>query len=97
MSAILYHKDFVTVKFTFPPKTLSFTYSVNVSLVEEDEEYNVVPKATDPVHRRHLDDKGKYVIDEGVQSLVCHHTPREVRHRFEFVVDKKLRRHHDES
>ena len=43
-----------------------YTYSINVSLVEEDEEYDVVPKAADPVHRRHLDDEGEDVIDESV-------------------------------
>ena len=72
------------------------TYSINVSLVEEDEEHNVVPKAANPVHRRHLDDEGEDVIDESVESLVRHHTPGEVRNRLELVVDKKLRCHHDE-
>ena len=39
-----------------------------------------ISEAANSVHGRHLYDKGKHVIDEGVESLVCEHPPGEVSH-----------------
>lgn len=39
------------------------------SLVEVNEEDRVVSKAGQSVWRRHGDDEGKYVVDEGVECL----------------------------
>ncbi len=44
-------------------------HTVDVPLVEEYEEYNVVPEASYAVHGWHLDDKGEDVVDERVQGL----------------------------
>ena len=42
---------------------------VNVSLVEHYEKHNVVAEAAEAIHCRHLDHKGKDVVDECVESL----------------------------
>jgi len=47
-----------------------------------------ISQARQPVEKGHLYDKGKQVINEGVQRLVCQGFPGHVGHRFEFVVDK---------
>ena len=39
------------------------------SLVQVDEEDHVVSETSQPVGRRHGDDEGEYIIDEGVESL----------------------------
>ena len=39
------------------------------SLVQVDEEDHVVSETGQPMGRRHGDDEGKYIIDEGVESL----------------------------
>lgn len=39
------------------------------SLVEVNEKHHIVPEAGQPVGRRHGDDEGENVIDEGVKSL----------------------------
>lgn len=56
-----------------------------------------VSEASYSVHHRHLDDKGKQVIDERVQGLVGEHPPREVGHGLHFVVNEQLWRHRDEA
>ena len=56
-----------------------------------------VPEAADAVHGGHLDDKGKHVIDEGVEGLVGEHAPGQVGHRLQLVVDEQLRGHCDET
>lgn len=56
-----------------------------------------VPQAADPVHNRHLDDKGKQVIDEGVEGLVGEHAPGQVGYGLELVVDEELGCHGDEA
>jgi hypothetical protein len=78
-------------------KIINRRYPVNVSLIEKDEEDDVVPEASDPVHGWHLDDEGEDVVDEGVQGLVRQHAPRKVCHGLQLVVDEQLRRHHNES
>ena len=54
---------------------------VDVPLVEEDEEHDVVPEASKSVHGWHFDHEGKDVVNEGVESLVGHHPPRQVGDR----------------
>ncbi len=49
------------------------------------------PEHRQPVQQRHLDDKGEQVVDDGVQELVCHLAPGQVRHRLELVVQVQLR------
>lgn len=39
------------------------------SLVEVNEEHHIVSEAGESVGRRHGDDEGKHVVDEGVESL----------------------------
>lgn len=43
-----------------------------------------------PVQQRHLDDKGKEVVDDGVEELVCQLPPRQVGHALELVVEVEL-------
>lgn len=56
-----------------------------------------ISEAAYPVHHGHLDDEGKQVINEGIESLVGEHPPREVGHRLHLVVDEELRRHCNET
>ena len=56
-----------------------------------------VTETPDTIEGRHLDDEGKQVVNEGVESLVAEHAPREVSNRLEFVVDEQLGGHHDEA
>lgn len=51
-------------------------------------ENDVVSEASDSVHQGHADDEGKQVVDERVDELVGEHSPRQVRHRLQLVVDK---------
>ena len=55
-----------------------------------------IPEASDTVHGGHFDDKGKHVIDECVEGLVGEHSPWEVGHRLQLVVDEQLWSHCDE-
>lgn len=72
-------------------------HPIDPTLIKVNEEDNIVSEASYPVHHGHLDDKGKQVIDEGVEGFVGEHPPREVSHRLHFVVDEKLWRHRDEA
>lgn len=45
----------------------------------------------------HFNNKGKEVVDKGVESLVNEDTPRHMCDRFKFVIDVQLRCHHDET
>ena len=56
---------------------------VNPPLVEEDGEDEVVPEDGQAVHGGHLDDEREQVVDDGVEELVRHLAPGEVRHRLE--------------
>lgn len=67
------------------------------SLVQKYEENDVVTEAANPVQGRHLYHKCKDIIDERVEEFVGQHTPRKMRDALQFVVDKQLRRHHDEA
>ncbi len=51
-------------------------YPVGVSLIDVHQEHQVVSKDTEAVQPWHLDDKGKQVINDGVQELEGHLTPR---------------------
>lgn len=77
--------------------TRTGTYSVDVSLIEKDEEDDVVPEASKSIHGRHFDDESKDVVDEGIEGFVGQHSPGQVSHRLQFVVDEQLRCHHDEA
>ena len=54
-----------------------------------------ISEAANTIQCGHLNDKGKEVIDEGVEGLVSEHTPWKVSHRLQLVVDEQLRGHHD--
>ena len=69
---------------------------VQVSLVQEDQEDDVIAKARDLMMERHRDEQCERVIDEGVKGFVGHHSPRHVCHALELIVDEELRRHRDE-
>ena len=56
-----------------------------------------ISEAAYSVHGGHLDDKGKHVVNEGVESFIGEHPPRKVGHRLELVVDEELRSHGDEA
>ena len=50
-----------------------------------------ISKASNAIHGRHFDDKGKHVINEGVESFVREHTPWKMSYRLELIVDEQLR------
>ena len=52
------------------------TYSVDVSLVQENEEYDIISKAAQSIHGRHLDYECKNVVDECVEGFISQHSPR---------------------
>ena len=56
-----------------------------------------ISEAADAIHGWHLDDKGEHIINEGVECLVCEHSPGEVGNRLELVVDEQLWSHCDEA
>ena len=47
--------------------------------------------AAAPVQGGHLDDEGAQVVDDGVEELVGHLPPRQVRHALQLVVQVQLR------
>ena len=49
-----------------------------------------------PVGRRHRDDEGEEVVDEGVEGLVHERPPGQVSHWLQLVVDEQLRQHEQE-
>lgn len=49
------------------------------------------------MHDRHFDDKGKQIVNEGVDGFVRHCSPVQMSNGLQFVVDKELRRHHHEA
>lgn len=61
---------------------------IDPALVKVDEEHHIISEASYPVHHGHLDDEGKQVVNEGIESLVGEHPPREVGYGFHFVVDE---------
>ena len=52
------------------------------------DEILTVSEAADAVHGGHLNDKGKHVVNEGVESFVGEHSPGEMGHRLQLVVDE---------
>ena len=52
------------------------TYSIDISLVQENEEYNIISKAAQPIHGWHLNYECKNVVDEGVEGFIRQHSPR---------------------
>ena len=55
-----------------------------------------ISETANSVHHWHFDDKGKHVINEGIEGLVRQHPPGKMCHRLELVVDKQLWSHDDE-
>ena len=53
-----------------------FVDAVGPALVEIDEKDEIVAEDRQAVQSRHLDDKGEEVVDDGVQELVRHLSPR---------------------
>ena len=49
------------------------------------------------VQRWHFNDKGEKVVDERVERLVHHGSPRQVGDGLQLVVDEQLRRHQYEA
>ena len=68
---------------------------VSVTLVDVDQEDQVIPEHAEAVQPGHLDDKGKQVIDDGVQELVGHLAPGQGSHTLQLVVDVQLHEEED--
>ena len=58
-----------------PPPQLP---SAKTYLVDVNAEDEVIPEHRQPVQRGHLDDKGKEVVNDGVEELVRHLPPAQV-------------------
>ena len=56
-----------------------------------------ISETSNAIHSGHLDDKGKHVVNESVEGLVGEHSPWQMGHRLELVVDKELWSHGDET
>ena len=61
-------------------------------LVQENQENDVISEHTQAMQGWHLDNKGKQVINDSVEELVCHLSPGQVSHTLQFVVQIQLRR-----
>ena len=48
------------------------------------------PLIAEEMLRAHLDDEGEQVVDDGVQELVAHLAPGQVRHALQLVVQVQL-------
>lgn len=62
-------------------------------LIQENEEDDIISKTSNTMKSRHLNHKGKDIINEGIQCLVDHCIGRNSRHRVQLVVDEQLRSH----
>ena len=56
-----------------------------------------ISETSNPVQSWHFYDKSEQVVNEGIKSLVGHHAPGKVSYWLQFIVDEKLRRHHDKT
>jgi hypothetical protein len=56
-----------------------------------------IAQASNSIECGHLYYESENIINESVESLVGHHAPRQMGYRFEFIVNKELRCHHNES
>ena len=65
--------------------------AIDPFLVKEDEKHDVIAEDRQAVQRGHLDDKGKQVVDDGVEELVGQLAPGQVRHTLHAVVQVQLR------
>lgn len=72
-------------------------HRIDPTLIEEYQEDDVVSETTYPIHRRHLNHESEHIVDEGVEEFISQHAPRQMSHRFQFVVDEQLRSHHDKT
>lgn len=50
----------------------------------------LLPEHAESMQCWHLDNKGKQIIDDGVEELVCHLTPGQVRNTLQLVVEVQL-------
>lgn len=75
----------------------SLVHGIQPSLVQVDEEDNVIPEACQSVGGGHRNDKGKNIVDESVESFVHERAPGKCRHRLELVVDEQLGQHEQEA
>jgi hypothetical protein len=55
-----------------------------------------ITEAGNPVKGGHADDKREEIVNERVECLVHKGLPWHVCHTLQLVVDKQLRRHHNE-
>src|SRR5687768_7772926 len=70
---------------------------VRPTLVQVDEEDDIVTEGGQSVQDGHLDGEREEVVDEGVEELVHHRLGRHVRHALEAVIDVKRGHHHQET
>ena len=47
--------------------------------------------------RRHCNDEGEQIVDEGVECFVHERPPGQVSHRLQLIVDEQLRQHEQEA
>lgn len=70
---------------------------INTALIQKNEKDNVVSQTGQSMHEGHFDNECEQIVDESVHGLIGHGAPVEVRNGFEFIVDEKLRSHHNET
>jgi hypothetical protein len=56
------------------------------SLVQVDEEDNIIAETTDASHGGHADNKRKKIVDESVQTLVHQDSPWKMCHTLQFII-----------
>lgn len=71
--------------------------AVSPSLVQINEEDDIVTKSRQAMKDGHLDGKGEQVINESVEELVHHGLGRHVGNALQAVVDVQRRHHHQET
>ena len=49
------------------------------------------------MHNGHLDDEREEIINECIDTLVCHRSPIEMSYTLQFVINEQLRRHQDHA
>lgn len=54
------------------------------------QENNIVTEAANAIHGWHANNKRKEIIDKCVYELIGEHSPGQMRHRFQLVIDEQL-------